>query len=578
MQDIGKIADLVLLMIDASFGFEMETFEFLNILQVHGFPKVMGVLTHLDSFRDSKRLKKTKKALKQRFWTEIAQGAKLFYLSGMVHGQYLKNEVHNLSLYISRMKFRPLTWRGAHPHVLVDRYEDITAPALVQADARTNRRVVMFGYLRGTNMRQNTTVCRAAVLGVCGIAVGDARWCGCLPQVHIAGAGDFVVQSVRALDDPCPLPERDPEKKNARKSLNNKETMLYAPMANIGALRFDSDAVYIDLPEVNFTRKEAIVPDGHNERIDVEGVDRENGDSDSDDVDVRSVDLMGDESGGWMLHVPRVRGAVVTYAVPADADNEMGIKLVKSLQAVSSGIDERLQRSSMSLFKQSKPVADEDAADWLLNSNGGAGTNGAGSSDDSSSDDSSSGDSDSDSEDSDGAAPVNPAGVRMPREEVDTDKSGRTRRRAVFHDAAGAGGGAGAGAGASSGASSGAAAGEARWKEGLAQRALQSLRDRRSGRVNLMELVYGTSGLSLGDDDAEDGHGAKSGLQGAIKFGVEGGESDSDSDEELFKIRPKTAAEVHGDKVRMATQGGVCLCHSPATRAYTNTLLWSRPA
>ncbi len=34
MLDIGKSADLVLLMIDGSFGFEMETFEFLNVLQV----------------------------------------------------------------------------------------------------------------------------------------------------------------------------------------------------------------------------------------------------------------------------------------------------------------------------------------------------------------------------------------------------------------------------------------------------------------------------------------------------------------------------------------------------------------
>jgi ribosome biogenesis protein BMS1 len=42
---------------------------------VHGFPKVMGVLTHLDGFRDNKRLKKTKKALKHRFWAEIYQGA-----------------------------------------------------------------------------------------------------------------------------------------------------------------------------------------------------------------------------------------------------------------------------------------------------------------------------------------------------------------------------------------------------------------------------------------------------------------------------------------------------------------------
>jgi ribosome biogenesis protein BMS1 len=34
MMDVGKSADLILLMIDGSFGFEMETFEFLNILQV----------------------------------------------------------------------------------------------------------------------------------------------------------------------------------------------------------------------------------------------------------------------------------------------------------------------------------------------------------------------------------------------------------------------------------------------------------------------------------------------------------------------------------------------------------------
>ena len=63
----------VLLLVDASFGFEMETFEFLNILQVHGFPKVMGVLTHLDMIASAKTVKKTKKRLKQRFWTEIYQ-------------------------------------------------------------------------------------------------------------------------------------------------------------------------------------------------------------------------------------------------------------------------------------------------------------------------------------------------------------------------------------------------------------------------------------------------------------------------------------------------------------------------
>ena len=57
MIDAAKVADLVLLMVDASFGFEMEVFEFLNICQTHGFPRVMGgtdLLLLTDKFSDSK--------------------------------------------------------------------------------------------------------------------------------------------------------------------------------------------------------------------------------------------------------------------------------------------------------------------------------------------------------------------------------------------------------------------------------------------------------------------------------------------------------------------------------------------
>lgn len=57
MIDIAKCADLVLLLCDASFGFEMEIFEFLNICQVHGMPKIMGVLTHLDMIKKFKSIK-----------------------------------------------------------------------------------------------------------------------------------------------------------------------------------------------------------------------------------------------------------------------------------------------------------------------------------------------------------------------------------------------------------------------------------------------------------------------------------------------------------------------------------------
>ena len=66
MIDAAKVADLVLLLVDASYGFEMETFEFLNVLQLHGFPKVMGVLTHMDGYNVNKGLQVRLSQMKHR--------------------------------------------------------------------------------------------------------------------------------------------------------------------------------------------------------------------------------------------------------------------------------------------------------------------------------------------------------------------------------------------------------------------------------------------------------------------------------------------------------------------------------
>uniref|UniRef100_A0A8C2BQX5 BMS1 ribosome biogenesis factor n=1 Tax=Cyprinus carpio TaxID=7962 RepID=A0A8C2BQX5_CYPCA len=218
MIDLAKVADLVLMLIDASFGFEMETFEFLNICQVHGFPRVMGVLTHLDTFKNNKTLSKTKKRLKHRFWTEVYQGAKLFYLSGMVYGEYQTQEVKNLGRFISVMKFRPLVWRTSHPYVVADRMEDLTDPETIRLDPKCDRTVSLYGYLRGTFLKNKC-------------------------QVHIPGVGDFSVADVSFLPDPCPLPEVI-----KKRALNVKERLLYAPLAGVGGLVYDKDAVYIDMP------------------------------------------------------------------------------------------------------------------------------------------------------------------------------------------------------------------------------------------------------------------------------------------------------------------------------------------
>lgn len=128
------------------------------MLQSHGFPKIIGVLSHLDKFRDNKRLKTQKKILKHRFWTEIYQGAKLFYLSGLINGKYPKNEIMNLARFISIMKFRPLSWRNTHPYALIDRVEDLTDPQLTHENPKTDRKVVFYGWLRGTNLKLNTKV------------------------------------------------------------------------------------------------------------------------------------------------------------------------------------------------------------------------------------------------------------------------------------------------------------------------------------------------------------------------------------------------------------------------------------
>ncbi|CRL06518.1 CLUMA_CG019550, isoform A [Clunio marinus] len=217
MIDIAKCADLVLLMCDASFGFEMEIFEFLNICQVHGMPKIMGVLTHLDAIKNTKALQKKKKLLKHRFWTEVYQGAKLFYLSGIQHGEYLRNEIKNLGRFIHVMKFRPLTWRGQHSYILADRVEDITNQEEIRLNPKCDRNVVLYGYVRGIPLKKNSTV-------------------------HIAGYGDIKIDELEALSDPCPMPSRE-----KKRNLLEKERLLYAPMSGVGGIVYDKDAVYIEL-------------------------------------------------------------------------------------------------------------------------------------------------------------------------------------------------------------------------------------------------------------------------------------------------------------------------------------------
>ncbi|XP_014209077.1 ribosome biogenesis protein BMS1 homolog [Copidosoma floridanum] len=217
MIDIAKVADLVLLLVDGYNKFEMETFEFLNICQVHGMPRIMGVLNHLDLYKNARQMRKTKKELKRRFWTEVYQGAKLFYLSGLLHDEYMRQEIKNLARFISVMKFRPITWRSTHPYLLVDRVEDLTDPELMRQNSKVDRNISLYGYVRGVPFHNQSSI-------------------------HIPGCGDLKIKDISFLPDPCPLPEH-----LKKRALVERERLIYAPFSGVGGIVYDKDAVYIEL-------------------------------------------------------------------------------------------------------------------------------------------------------------------------------------------------------------------------------------------------------------------------------------------------------------------------------------------
>ncbi|MCL7029357.1 hypothetical protein MKW94_007021 [Papaver nudicaule] len=140
----------------------------------------MGVLTHLDEFKDETELDETKERLQDNFRTEIYQGAMISCLSGLDHDLYKMLEVEELARHILMFQSCLSSWRVAHPYVLVDRFEDVTPLENMDKDAKCDRNISLYGYLRGCNIKSSA-------------------------KVHIAGLGDFRLAGVKSTDDPLPL-------------------------------------------------------------------------------------------------------------------------------------------------------------------------------------------------------------------------------------------------------------------------------------------------------------------------------------------------------------------------------------
>ncbi|MCL7044984.1 hypothetical protein MKW94_006631, partial [Papaver nudicaule] len=78
------------------------------------------------------------------------------------------------------MEFHPLSWRAVQPYVLVDRFEDVTPTERLHMDKNCHRDIILYGYLRGCDIKKRI-------------------------KVHIAGVGDFSLAGVTSLAGPGPL-------------------------------------------------------------------------------------------------------------------------------------------------------------------------------------------------------------------------------------------------------------------------------------------------------------------------------------------------------------------------------------
>jgi len=252
--------------------------------------------------------------------------------------------------------------------------------------------------------------------------------------------------------------------------------LLFAPLSNVGAVSFDKDAVYIDIGRANYTKKEYL------------GIEKE-------------VQNSGEEDSG---DEPEY-----------DADAPAG--LLKSLQDIKSGVDEKMEHSTLRIFKGSKAVragsddssddedSDEDVAmkegrpsfdlEKLTKPFRSRNADGSSDGDDDDDDDNSdnvSGDDSSDDDDLSDASVDESDG-----DGYDSDDNPASSRQETG----------------------------SLWKNNLAERAAQSFLGRESSTVNLQELIYGSSrSATVVSDEGED------------EDRPDAADSD-ESDDEFFKVR-----------------------------------------
>ena len=405
------------------------------------------------------------------------------------------------SLFFLRYQFRPLIWRNTHPYVIVDRHEDLTNPNDVEEDPECDRSVAFYGYVRGTSLKPTT-------------------------KVHLVGVGDYNMSEMSLLPDPCPIPEKESE----RTSLKKKDSLIFAPMSNVGMVSFDNDAVYIDIGRVNYTKKENLAL---NDRKKGEEMDEEDQGPDSDDEE-EAPDLQS----------------------PAG--------LLKSMQDIDEGVDEMIDKSSLRIFKGSKAVKgslrddsssseDEDDEDQGDSFFGGQPKQ----DDDTDDTDESEGESDAEEEIMDRSSSNAP--TELSRRKVDFrsfDQSDESDSSDSENEISGDEQEADSDSGDDEEVSRSEAEFQGQgWKSNIAERARTSYLERQSASVNLQELVYGRTSTAVVSEDGEENNEE---------------EDESSDDDEFFKLKKVTNSKRGSQTSNSGSELTSLLNENDSSRAASN--------
>lgn len=273
MTDFAKVPDVLLCLVDASLGFEMQTFEFCAIMQIHGFPKCLGVATHMDFYKENKKKRRVKKLLKKRFEIEVSKDTKMFFTNGFQNGQYLYKDAHNIARYLSVMNPREAEFKQTHPHVLVDRFDLLSAENRDLSD-NSLVDVALFGYCRGNAFLRDQSVFLTGLGFLKPSAIEEANdpvkltesvagAKGKEKEESSAGEEAEAASDEEAAPAQCRSAGKSQSKSIAkvakmRKSLKKFEKVIYAPQSNIGMTMFDETGDYVTIPDkyVVFTKTE----------------------------------------------------------------------------------------------------------------------------------------------------------------------------------------------------------------------------------------------------------------------------------------------------------------------------------